>query len=181
MRIGATRIVAAALVVTALCPSVALAYEDMGTAGAGVGAAFTLDPETPSPCCGVMLAAAGTVGLGDTFSLGAQLAGVVHPGSESPTRWLGFFALEVTYLLDVVTVVPFFGVGLDAVIGGAEGSFGLDFGAHAVLGAEYLVDRNLVVGLDLRPRFLFLRAADDLGLGLFYLTASARVSYRFDL
>jgi len=70
------------------------------------------------------------------------------------------------------------------VLGLAEkipsGLSGLELGLHVVLGADYLLSREWVIGLDVRPHFLPLTVAEG-RLEPVYITANLRLSYLFEL
>ena len=154
----------------------------MATVGGTLGAGFVLDPDAPATCCGPSIGVSGSIGLGDTYALRAHVDAAWHPSSDAePNLWIGFLGLEAIYLLDIVSVVPFFGIGLDAVLTGGDIAAGLEFGAHAILGADYLLSRDLAIGIDIRPKILFLSAVEDGRLDPVYLTVALRISHRFDL
>jgi hypothetical protein len=86
-------------------------------------------------------------------------------------------------MIDVLELVPSFGAGLDAVIthwpvaaGNDDAELRADFAAHAVLGLDYLLSRELSFALDVRPHLL-VTALDDEPL---YLTVSASLVWVFD-
>ena len=147
-----------------------------------MGIGLAVDPDTATPCCGPTLGVSGSIGLGDTFSLRGQLEGAWHPSNGTdPTLWLGLIGVEVIYLLDIVSVVPFFGLGVDTLLTSGGSVTGLEFGAHAILGADYLISREVAVGVDIRPRILFASAIEDGRLDPFYFSVALRLSYRFDV
>jgi len=152
------------------------AYEDQATLSLDVGyAAVLANPDLPPH--GAMVGLSGTWGLSDAFSIGARLAYAAHPGD--PLLHVGIAGVEVVYLLDIVTVVPFFGLGTDAILTAADGGAGVDWGLHAVLGLDWLVSREWIVGVDIRPYVLPLSLADN-GVDPVYLSVSLRASMVFD-
>ena len=83
----------------------------------------------------------------------------------------GRLRIEALYLLDVLQVVPFFGLG--ATVTTADDSAArvpLRAGGHLLLGVDYLLSRSWVFGVDLRSALLaegpHLRSATDLSLRL---------------
>lgn len=160
----------------ALVPASAHAYEDKITLGVGTGyAAVLANPDLPTH--GARVALEVGIGLNDAWSLTPRLEYVIHPDA-SPLH-LGLVGAEVTYALDIVTVVPVFGLGLDVIGTVREGTFGADLALHVVVGLDWLVTRTWLVGLDVRAYFLPLSLAST-GVDPVYLTAGLHVAYVFD-
>ncbi len=158
-------------------PSHASAYDQQWTLGidAGYGAVLF---DTPLPRHGIAFGADASIGLNDIWSLRARIGWAVHPGAS--TLHVASFGAELLYLVDVVEVVPYFGAGLDAIATIYEGRLGVEPAVHAVIGAEYLVSRAWLLGLDVRPYLLPLSLSDT-GLSPAYLTITLRASLMFDL
>jgi hypothetical protein len=160
--------------------SLAHAYEDTLTLGVEAGLGVVVVPESTLPCCGPLIGAETSIGLTDAITLRAHLAWAWHPSPE-PDLHLGLFGIEAFYLLDIVEIVPFFGIGLDVLGTIVDGAFGMEFGFHPILGIDYLVSREIAIGLDIRPHFLFLSVFEDGRLEPAYIAVNARLSYRFEL
>jgi hypothetical protein len=119
-------------------------------------------------------------GLGDAWELRIDVAHAIHPELLHRLRT----SAEIVYLVDILQVVPFVGLGT-----GATFSFVLeaapdqpayvrpDFELHVTAGFDVLLDRDWTVGLVVRPIFQLTSAEAD----LFYLTITARLSYLIDL
>jgi hypothetical protein len=109
-------------------------------------------------------------------SLGAQVLGGEH-GVRAAGRLLG----ELTYGIDVLSVVPSFGLGGSLLLVARPDDLpgqhaGVAGGPHAVLSLDYLWSRRLNVGVDLRELVYF-----GLGTPSFASEARARVSWMFEL
>lgn len=156
--------------------STAAAYEGRYTLGLETGYSRVL-LDTDAPEHGPLVGALGSVGLSDVWTLRGRLAYAFHPG-ERPLQ-LGLAGLEAIYLFDVLELVPYFGVGIDAITTAYDGSFGADFGAHVIVGLDYFLSWTWIVGLDVRPTFLI----PPIGSGWLdpvYLSINLRLSYVFD-
>ena len=163
-------------------PSTARAYEDQATLDLDLGYAAALATDALPPN-GVQFGVGGSWGLNDAWTIRGRLAYGVHPAAQ-PLH-VGILGVEVVYLLDLVEVVPFAGLGADALgtgfddgTGGGSG-FEANFAIHAVLGLDWLVSRRFIVGLDVRPYILPL-AFDAETLAPVYLSASVRLSFVFE-
>ncbi len=175
-------LLAALLFGTALlgAPSPASAYEDQATlfVDLGYGAALANDA---LPTHGAQLGLGGSWGLNDAWTLRGRLSYAAHP-ADRPMH-VAMAGVEVFYLLDIVQLVPFFGVGIDGLATvtdlGAGSVFDVDLALHAIVGLDYLVNRRVVVGVDVRPYILPL-AFDAETLAPVYLSASVRLSIVFE-
>jgi hypothetical protein len=168
-------------VVVLACAAAAVparAYEDQLTfdVTAGYGN-VPLDGALPTH--GALLGVAGSLGLDDAFSLRAQVSYGFHPSAAEDFHLL-IGGAEVIYLLDILEVVPFGGLGLDALGTSRGGRVGVDFGAHIVLGVDYLLSREMLIGLDLRSYYLPLNVSFD-AIDPIYLSANLRLSWIFDM
>lgn len=162
----------------AASPSPARAYEEMlGLSfGAGYGA-VTSDAQLPHHA---VVAHAGVgVGLGDTFELRGLVAYGFHPGDEPLHR--ASLAAEIVYVVDILEVVPFFGVGAGGFLNIrerlGEASLSGTFELHAVVGFDWLLSREWSIGLEVRPWFLLTSLDSD----PMWLTVSARAQILFEL
>lgn len=163
----------ASLVWCAWAAGVAHAYEDQITLGAELG--YAASAETALPAHGASVGAAGSLGLSDTWSLRGRLAYAWHP-AERPGH-VGIAGAEIVYLLDVLQVVPFFGLGADALAVSHGGEFGIDPAVHAVIGVDYLLDWDWTLGFEARP---MLRIAGLMEPRM-YVMANVRLSFVFDM
>jgi len=164
------------LLAQAWLPSGAAAYEEQTLLGLDLS--WGLAPSSASmPAHGLGLGLSLDWGLGDTLSLQGRVAYAIHPAA-APGHALGA-GLELIYLLDILQVVPFFGIGLDALLSARSGEIAAAPALHLLFGLDYLLDRRWIVGLDIRPHFVPLAFADP-GLDPFYLTVGLRLSRVFE-
>jgi hypothetical protein len=125
-----------------------------------------------------------------TDAVGVQLVGglTAHPleASEEPKLAGGllqtFYAnVGVVYALDVVRIVPFFEASLGALgtitRTDREAKTAITVGAMLGLGADYLINRRVSVGIGLR----YHAALSDLAQLPLYLTVGPRLQLRFGL
>lgn len=186
MRAAPTSLLVAALLVA---PTRALAYEDQAGISLGGGyAAIASDNPYPNDH-GLVLQLEGAIGLGDTWELRALASWAIHVGDEPLHRVTG--GLELVYLVDILEVVPFLGVGLDLPTSicsphlGADGitslcgrgSVWVDFAAHGVVGVDWLVSREWALGVEVRP-YVFLTALSDDPV---WITAIIRAQLLFEI
>lgn len=155
----------------------ALAYEDRITLGAELGAGFFAG-DASGNVAGALGGVDVSVGLNDVWSLRTHVAVAIHPGDA--TRGVGLIGTELLYNIDVVRWVPFFGAGLDAFIVHGSGATAGDAAVHAVAGLDYLLSRDLLVGLDARVHVLPF-AFDEDAFEPVYFTVSLRMELLFDL
>lgn len=154
----------------------ARAYEDQYTLSLDAGyAAVLANPDLPTH--GVQLGVAASLGLTSGWSLRGRLAYAAHPASE--VLHVASVGAEVYYALDILRFVPFVGLGIDGIGTIQSGTFGADFGVHAVLGLDWLVSRDVLLGLDVRPYVLPFSLAAN-GIDPVYLTVAIRVALVFD-
>ncbi len=171
--------IASALVALAVCaPSPARAYEDQLTLELGVGYAHAFS-DGAVPGSGLPLAIAASIGINDVWAVRASVAYALHPGD--PTVHLGVFGAELLYVVDILEIVPYFGVGIDALTSLSDGALGADLGAHIVLGVDWLLSRNAYLGLDVRPYLLVSELFEADVRFPVYLTVLARAGLVFDL
>ncbi len=155
----------------------ARAYEDKLTLGAQAGYGLVA-ANGDLPRHGALLGLEASVGLDDIWSVRGHLTYGYHPGDD--TLHVAVLGAEILYLLDVLQVVPYFGIGIDGLGTVYQGSAGVELGAHATLGVEYFLTRETLVGLDIRPHVLPLAIEREL-LEPVYITGTARFSLVFDL
>lgn len=167
----------AAVLASLVLADEARAYEDKLTFGVEGGYGLVAIPSS-LPEHGVLLGISSSIGLNDIWSVRAHLDYGYHPAGE-PLHVLVLGA-EILYLLDVVQFVPYFGLGIDGLGTYYEDRAGLELGAHVVLGIDYLLSRDTLIGFDLRPHVLPLSVNREL-LEPVYITATLRFSFVFDL
>jgi hypothetical protein len=153
----------------------ASAYEDQVTLGVGLGYAYAALSGEPHHGAAVALEA--SVGLGPSWSVRGSLGYSLHPAQHSLSRLSA--AAELLYLVDVLELVPYFGAGADALGSWAEHREGWrsDVGVHPVVGADWLLSRDLLVGLVVRPVFVL----TDWKRDPFYLNVMLTGSLALDL
>jgi hypothetical protein len=136
------------LLLTAASP--AFAYEDQLTLGVGLGYAYA-SPST-GPHHGAALALDGSLGLSANWSVRTWLGASVHPGARAFTQ--GSLGAEVFYLLDLLELVPYHGAGIDLQSRWQERApTRVNLGLHPVLGVDWLVSREWILGLSSRAVF----------------------------
>ena len=151
----------------------ARAYEDQAQVDLALGFAGVVDaPGLPGRAA--TLDVGGSYGLGDLFMLrGALGYGLARESGQTVSMGRG--RLSLVYIVDVLRIVPFFGVGAGAALHDADG---LTITPHffGTLGLDYLVDRTWTVGADGRTG-IFLIAGEPYAS----IEAQLRLSRVFDL
>lgn len=156
-------------------PAPAAAYEDQLALSLDLG--YGAAPLTDDlPAHGFATGLAAQIGLNDMFALGLRAGHAFHPG-ETPAHILTV-GLEAVYVVDILEVVPFFGLGVD-FFGTVQDGFRPSFGVHGILGLDWLFARSWAVGLDVRPYWLPLDR--ELTVDPFYLQIGLRFSYLLEL
>jgi hypothetical protein len=130
--------------------TVARAYEDQLALGLGAGYAHALSSAPASH--GVLFDLTGGAGLSPAWTVRGRFSYAFHP-AEQPLH-VALAGAELLYLFDVVELVPYFGAGLDGVSRARAGHFEVDAAAHLVVGLDYLLSRDFILGLDLRSHVL---------------------------
>lgn len=163
-------------------PSNARAYEDRASFALELGWGV-VGSSAPLPTHGLVSGIGVGFGLNDTWELRVDAAYAVHPETLHRLRT----SVEILYLVDVIQVVPFVGLGAGASFSFTtampplppDGNVAIrpDLEAHIVAGFDVLLDRDWTIGLVVRPIFQLTSAADD----LFYLTVTARAQLLVDL
>jgi hypothetical protein len=132
-------------------PAAARAYED--TAGLAIDLGYAYASPQTLPHNGGLVGVEASIGLDDIWSVRGALTYSLHPGSS--TLSVLTVGAELLYLIDVLEIVPYLGGGVDAIGSWTTGaSFATEFGIHPVVGVDWLVDRGLALGLQVRPIFL---------------------------
>jgi hypothetical protein len=155
----------------ACLPSSARAYEDQFTLAVGAGYAHAIDDGPDAP--GVAGDVSGSLGLGDAWAFRVRGGYSGHPGS--PGASLFSAAGELLYVVDIVDLVPYAGIGAGVLVGEVGGDSSAGPSAHLVLGCDYVLSRSFALELDLRAAFL----ASDLPAPS-YLTALVSGVFLFD-
>ncbi|QQR88910.1 MAG: hypothetical protein IPJ88_11850 [Myxococcales bacterium] len=165
---------AAMLFVLVALPRSVWAYD--GSLGLGVhlgyGASFDSELESAH---GLGLGIDANLGLNDTWSLLGHASFMLHPANQQVGRMLG--GAELVYMLDVLSWVPFFGAGAFAQLDMASGQSDSNVGVNGIVGLDYFVSRELLMGLDIRP-FLNL---SNFNTDPAYLTVNLRLTWLLEL
>lgn len=167
--LGRTLLTVAAVLVL---PGTAFAYEDRASLGLEAGYGVVAS-DAPLPNHGFVAGFAAGFGLSDTWELRIDAAYSVHPDTLHRVRG----AVEILYVIDILSVVPYVGLGAGTLISVLDGAVRPDFEGHAVVGFDVLIDRDWVVGLAVRPILLPTSIETD----PFYLTITARAAVLVDL
>lgn len=140
------------LIAQSAVPSAARAYEDK--AGFALDLGYAHATQAALPHNGALVGVEASLGLDDIWTVRGAVSYSLHPGS--PSLSVLMVGAELLYLIDVLEIVPYLGAGLDAIGSWAPGvaNFTTEFGVHPVLGVDWLVGRNLVLGVQARPVFL---------------------------
>lgn len=178
--LGAVTVVLA----SSLFASEAAAYDDQITLGvtAGWALAPALAPRPPSthaPDHGPTAGISATIGFEDTWGIGAYAAWAVHPPFNGGEPYhFGLAGVEALYYVDILQVVPFFGLGVDVLPSVDENTDAVsaDFAAHARVSIDYLLSREVLIGADVRVYIL----PTALDLTPVYMTFQVRLSYAID-
>ncbi len=130
--------------------SLAHAYEDQASLDLALGGTLTANAESLG-VAGSEFAAGGALGVSDLFLLRAQLGYLALFDSGKPQH-TGRARVEAAYLIDVLKVVPFFGLGADLWLyrSQVDDSWRARPGGHLLLGVDYLWSRTWTLGADLR-------------------------------
>jgi len=164
----------------ALCLCVTLAdvsqvkaYADQASADLSIGGT-QIEAHSGLPSTGGELLIGGGYGLGDMFVLRASLGyGLFH--ASRGTASVGRVRAEAAYLLDVLSVVPFFGLGVGGWLYERNGP-SVSPSGHVLFGVDLLWTREWNVGLDGRLGLLLI-SDDPFMVG----EAQLRLSRVFDL
>jgi hypothetical protein len=158
-------------------PSSARAYEDQ--VGLWAVAGYTgIVGDTPMPPHAIHAGVGVGVGLGDTWEIRGRLDYAFHVDAAHRTA----LSVDLVYVLDVLSVVPYLGVGAGGALTVLSQTLGLgelrgDFLAAVVLGLDVLLDRTWTFGVELRPTFV----VTSLDAEPFVLSALARAQILFEI
>jgi hypothetical protein len=134
------------------------AYEEQASLDAALGYALVVDDDVSAQGASAELGA--SWGLSDTYVARATLgyASVVEATDAGrAVQHLGRLRVEALYLLDVLKVVPFFGLGASLTNNPHDSGqlLPVRLGGHLVFGVDYLASRSWTLGLDVRAALLF--------------------------
>ena len=163
---------AVALVFVAVSAARVRAYEDQATLGVAAGYGFSATSERPRHSA--LLDVSASFGLSQTLALRANATYGFAPADTATHSVL--LGGELLYLVDIVEVVPYFGLGVSGIGWIAGGDFDAGAAVQLALGLDYHLSRDLALELDVRPHLLVTEWDD----GPFYLTAVAGLLWLFD-
>jgi len=165
-----------ALALWGALPCSASAYDHQVTLD--VAAGWALAPALKAaPDNGPVAGVGATVGFGDGGGAGAYAQWAVHPPFQGGSTFqTGLFGVEGLYTIDILQIVPILGIGVDALPSSDGSVWRADFAAHLRLSVDYLLSRDVIIGLDVRP-YVLLTALDQDPV---YVTVMGRVSFPFD-
>ena len=151
-------------------PAPARAYEDQ--VGLTLGLGYVSTPIGDRPTHGIGGGLVLGWGLDDVFTVRGRLDYSVHPGGEGPTQHRGMLGAELLYLLDVLAWVPYFGAGAAGVAWLVDGDLQPDVGLFLVGGLQYLWQRELIFGLEVRGLAVARAPEDEFAQMLVMLSAT---------
>lgn len=152
-------------------PGTAMAYEDQlgGSLSVGLG----INPRGARPVHGAFAEAGLSLGLDDVFSVRTRLTYAFHPAADDlPSHHLAAVASDLIYLLDILTVVPYFGAGLSAQMWTTAGDQDFDAGVQILGGLDYLYSREWIFGIEARGVATFRALKGDAAYVTVGLTAT---------
>ena len=133
----------------------ARAYEDRASFALELGYGL-VGSSAPLPNHGFVSGLGVGFGLNDTWELRGDAAYALHPATLHRLRT----SVELLYLVDIIQVVPFVGIGTGAAFSFLTGAGPMpvgwpvevrpDFEAHIVAGFDVLLDRDWTVGVVVR-------------------------------
>ncbi|MBK8169046.1 MAG: hypothetical protein IPK60_01725 [Sandaracinaceae bacterium] len=169
-RVAATLACALGCALPLAIASPALAYEGQMTLeiGAGYAAASGAEMATNGIAAEVLV----SYGLNDILTLRAFGAYALHPSADQ----LVTGGADLIYMIDILTIVPYLGVGLDSVSRvNSDGLGGTALGVHATFGLDYLLSRSLYIGIEARPTYTLT------GTRFLEVPVYAKLGFAFDL
>lgn len=154
--------------------SSARAFEDKLALGAGAG--YALAPEAEA-AHGVAIDVQAGLGISEVWQLraGGTFAEHPHPADELHVAAL---RAELVYLIDIVDIVPFGGIGLAGFALFGDEPLAIEPAAHIALGAAYWLSFDWLLQLDMRAHVLPL--ADEPERGNFYFVSTLSVVLALD-
>jgi hypothetical protein len=163
------------VVLAAAAAAPAQAYEDQASFDAEL--AYTRSFASVSEGSdGVGIGVGGSLGLSDTLTLRGQLMWAFHPWGDRSAS-LVWLSADLVYVIDVLEVVPYVGLGVDgAGVIQTSSDFTVQLGVHPVFGVDYLLSREVALGLQVKP-IIMLTTIESWPLDL---QAGFTFSYLFD-
>lgn len=158
-----------AALATCLIAPTARAYEDRAALGVEAGYGVRVAAPEHAFVAGLDVG----FGLSDTWELRIDAAYAFHPDTLHRVRG----SLEVLYLVDILQVVPYLGLGTGILVSVLPTEVRPDFEVHAVVGFDVLLDRALVLGLAVRPVLV----PTWIDVDAFHVTITARFAVLVDL
>jgi hypothetical protein len=120
-------------------------------------------------------------GVSPEWTLRGRIGYALHPAtddgsSRSQPRATQLWAAsaDALYLIDIVTWVPYFGAGMDALVLHQD-TTALQGAVHGVLGVDYFLDFDWLLGAEFRPYLVW----SDLDATPAYWNATLHVTYLF--
>ena len=148
-------------------------------AGLFVGAGYTgIVGDTPYPPHAVAASVGAGFGLGDTWELRVRADYAAHLASMHRIS----AAVDVVYLVDVLSVVPYLGLSAGGSVSVLDASLALealrgDLLLGGLVGLDVLIGREWTVGAEVR----FAWAVTDFDREPMQLTGLARAQYLFEI
>lgn len=144
------------------------AYEEQASLDGSLGYALIV-PDSDLPAHGAVIDLGASLGLGDVAVLRGSLGYGFFRDESRDSVHGGRLRVEALYLLDVLQVVPFFGLGGSLLLApDATDALRVWPGGHLVLGVDYLASRRWTFGIDVRPGILVedgsIRSATEVAL-----------------
>ena len=139
-----------ALVMVACWASSATAFADKLALSAGAGYAAWPGVATPH---GVALDLQVGVGLSQAWQLRAGGGTAFHISGDD-TLHTATARAELVYLIDIVEIVPFAGLGVSGIAAFRDGEGELEPAVHFVGGAAYWLSFDWLLELDVRAHFM---------------------------
>lgn len=139
-----------ALFTALACAAPAHAYEDK--IALGLGAGYAAWPGIAAPHGAALDAQAG-LGLSQAWQLRAGATYAVHPSDGGALHTAGLRG-ELVYLVDIVELVPFAGLGVSGLAAFHPGRDALEPAVHVVAGAAYWLSFDWLLELGVRAHLL---------------------------
>jgi hypothetical protein len=150
----------------------ARAFEDKVALAAGAG--YAAWPSAPAPHGAAFDLQAG-LGLSEAWQLRAGATYALHPGDGASVHTAGLRG-EVVYMIDIVEVVPFGGIGVSGIAVFHPQDDAIEPAAHFVAGAAYWLAFDWLLELDVRAHFL----PDEVERDPLYLVSTLSVVLALD-
>lgn len=130
-------------------PAHAVAYEDRLSGGLEVGYAHLSGDSLEGP--GVLGGVDLKWGLSDAWNLWGAIGYSLHPpGEGADAIHVATAAGGIEWVFDVVQIVPYASLGLEAIVTASGGAVDPAVGAQVGLGVDYLLTRAAALGVIVR-------------------------------